>query len=90
MGSGMIDMDLTKELSQYVEALRITSGSSLHDLLQRSQAALEKLEQDRKVLRWALLQARDALIDDKSEFNRGVLMSIIDTANSMTEPANDR
>lgn len=83
-------MSLNKELAQYADALRVTNATALFDLLQRSQAALEKLEQDRKVLRWALMQARDALIDDKSEFNRGVLMSIIDTANSMTEPANDR
>ncbi len=83
-------MDLNRELAQYVDALRVTNATALFDLLQRSQAALEKLEQDRKVLRWALFQAREAMIDGTNDLNRGVVMSIIDTAHNMTEPANDR
>ena len=83
-------MDLTKEISQYIDALRITNSTSLYDLLQRSQTALEKLEQDRKVLRWALFQAREALVDGQTTFQNTTVLSIIDTAKSMTEPANDR
>lgn len=83
-------MDLTKEISQYIDALRITNSTSLYDLLQRSQTALEKLEQDRKVLRWALLQARDALTSERCDFHNTALISILDTAKNMTEPANDR
>ena len=82
-------MDLTKEIAQCIDALRVANSASLYDLLQRSQTALEKLEQDRKVLRWALLQAREA-ISGGTPFYSQTLLSIIDTAKNMTEPANDR
>lgn len=83
-------MDLNEELAKYIDALRVTNATALFDILQRSQSALEKLEQDRKVLRWALFQAREAMIGGTTNLNRDVVMSIIDTAHNMTEAANDR
>jgi len=85
----MIAVAINQELEQYLAAFRTTNGTALPDLLQRSQSTIEKLQQDVKVLRWALYQARQALMQSSGYLHGGVL-SLIETAESMTEPANDR
>lgn len=82
-------MAINQELEQYLSAFRTTSGTALPDLLQRSQSTIEKLQHDIKVLRWALYQAREALMNTSSH-SYGTVLSIIDNVESMTEPANDR
>ena len=82
-------MGINEELETYIKAFRVTEGTILPQLLERAQSKIEKLEQDVKVLRWALYQARQALMQSSGYLHGGVL-SLIETAESMTEPANDR
>lgn len=79
-------MTLTDKLNWCMEAHKWTQTNSVIELLEQSRQQIEKLEQDRKVLRWALMQAREALLHS----NQTTVLSIIETAESMTEPANDR
>ena len=82
-------MGINEELETYIKAFRVTEGTILPQLLERAQSKIEKLEQDVKALRWALYQARQALMQSSGYLHGGVL-SLIETAESMTEPANDR
>lgn len=82
-------MAINEELDKYLSAFRAVESASLEILLSRSKSHIERLEQDVKVLRWALYQAREALLQSHGQANSGVL-SLIETAQSMTEPANDR
>lgn len=82
-------MAINEELDKYLSAFRAVESASLEILLSRSKSHIERLEQDVKVLRWALYQAREALLQSRGQANSGVL-SLIETAQSMTEPANDR
>jgi len=79
---------INQELEQYLAAFRTTNGTALPDLLQRSQSTIEKLQQDVKVLRWALDQARNALTGQTVQ--ETTALSLLDTARRITEPANDR
>ena len=84
----MIDMGINEELETYIKAFRVTEGTILPQLLERAQSKIEKLEQDVKVLRWALHQARDAL--NGQAVQETTALSLLDTARRITEPANDR
>lgn len=79
-------MTLTEQIDSYINAVRWTNATQVSEILANAKQTIEKLEQDRKVLRWALMQAREALLDS----NQPTVLSIIETAESMTEPANDR
>lgn len=82
-------MGINEELETYIKAFRVTEGTILPQLLERAQSTIEKLQHDIKVLRWALYQAREALMNTSSH-SYGTVLSIIDNVESMTEPANDR
>ena len=81
--------DLINHLNWKIEALKHIQGQPIIDSLTAARDRIEKLEQDKKILRWALEQARQALLHDERYIN-GSVLSILDTAQSMTEPANDR
>lgn len=81
-------MAINEELDKYLSAFRVTESVAVDRLLARSKEHIEKLEQDIKVLRWALERARDALTGQTVQ--ETIAMSLIDTAQKITEPANDR
>ena len=81
-------MGINEELETYIKAFRVTESTILPQLLERVQSKIEKLEQDVKVLRWALYQARDAL--SGQTVKETTAMSLLDTARRITEPTNDR
>lgn len=81
-------MAINEELDNYLSAFRVTESVAVDRLLARSKEHIEKLEQDIKVLRWALERARDALTGQTVQ--ETIAMSLIDTAQKITEPANDR
>lgn len=82
-------MTITEQIDGYINAMRWTDTVHVSDLLRNAKETIEKLEQDRKVLRWALTQVQDSLVNDTYYLN-GAVLSILETAKVMTEPANDR
>lgn len=81
-------MPLNEELDKYLSAFRITESVAVERLLSRSKERIEKLEHDVKVLRWALERAREAMTGQTVQ--ETVALSLLDTAQKLTEPANDR
>lgn len=83
-------MTITEQIDGYINAMRWTDTVHVSDLLRNAKEIIEKLEQDRKILRWALMHARESILSGDSETHWPTLVSLIETAESMTEPANDR
>lgn len=81
-------MAINEELEKYISAFRVTEGAPVDRILSQSKERIEKLEQDVKILRWALEKARDALTGQTIQ--ETIALSLIETAKNMTEPANDR
>lgn len=83
-------MNITEQIDNCIRASQWVRSANIEEIMAEAKQTIEKLEQDRRVLRWALLQCRDALHAGPNETHYPTLLSIIETAESMTEPANDR
>lgn len=81
-------MALNEELERYLSAFRVTEGIAVERLLSQSKERIDKLEHDVKVLRWALERAREAITGQTVQ--ETLAISLLDTAQKLTEPANDR
>ena len=84
-------MSASKDLEHYITALRWTESVSVAEVLHNAHQSIQKLEQDKKVLRWALERARDALLghEHQTDATRSALATL-ESAQMITEPANDR
>jgi len=81
-------MALNEELERYLSAFRVTEAIAVERLLSQSKERIDKLEHDVKVLRWALERAREAITGQTVQ--ETLAISLLDTAQKLTEPANDR
>lgn len=80
-------MSVTDDLLHLQNAIKWQQASNVSEVIENARGRIDKLESDVKVLRWALTRARMCLLQAGGFDNT---IGLLDTAESMTEPANDR
>lgn len=80
-------MSVTDDLLHLENAIKWQQAQNVSAIIEGARSRIDRLENDVKVLRWALHRAREALTHSGSY--SGVI-DLIQTAENMTGPANDR
>lgn len=80
-------MTVIDDLENLERAIRWQQASNIVAVIENAKTQINKLENDVRILRWALHRAQQCLTENG---NYSPVVDLLQTAENMTEPVNDR